>query len=136
MLGRNYRFSVNNQCGVSVTVTIKARRWKFASDGALSFDSEVTVFNVAGIASSSTAWTRDTALDNSAAADKWLGADLVVTVTPASSVTNSATTNVTMQIERSTDNATSWPDQGRGETLDAFNIPTGSSASIWAYQLD
>lgn len=134
MLGHYYRFSVNNQCGVNVTVTIQARRWKFASDGSITFGSEAEVFNESGIASSTTAWTEDTAIDNGA--DKWIGADLEIVVTPASSVTNSATTNVTLQIQRSTDGGTTWPDDGRAETLDAFNIPSGSSASTWTYQLD
>lgn len=127
MLGRNYRFSVNNQCGVNVTVTIQARRWKFASDGSITFDTtEAEVFNESAIASSTTAWTEDTAIDNSS--DKWIGADLEIVVTPAASVTNSATTNVTVQIQRSTDGGTTWPDDGRAETLGGVNMPTGSAA--------
>lgn len=126
MLGRNYRFSVNNQAGVNVTVTIQARRWKWASDGSITWDNEVEVYNEAGIASSSTAWTSDTAIDNST--DKWVGADLEIVVTPASSVTNSGTTNVTVQIQRSTDGGTTWPDSGRGSTFAQVNMPTGSSA--------
>lgn len=129
MLGRNYRFSVNNQCGVNVTVTIQARRWKFTSAGALEYASETEVFNESAIASSSTAWTEDTAVDNST--DLYIGADLEVIVTPASSVTNSATTNVSIQIQRSTDGGTTWPDDSRGETVAVFNIPTGSSATTW-----
>ena len=31
MLGRNYRFSVNNQAGVNVGVVIQRRAWKFAT---------------------------------------------------------------------------------------------------------
>lgn len=126
MLGRNYRFSVNNQAGVNVTVTIQARRWKWASDGSVTFDSEAEVFNETAIASSSTAWTEDTAIDNST--DKYIGAELEIVVTPASSVTNSATTNVTVQIQRSTDAGTTWPDDGRGQTIWSVNMPTGSSA--------
>lgn len=126
MLGRNYRFSVNNQAGVNVTVTIQARRWKYGSDGSLTFDSEAEVFNESAISSSSTAWTEDTAIDNSS--DKYIGAELEIVVTPASSVTNSATTNVTVQIQRSTDGGTTWPDDGRGERVAGVNMPTGSSA--------
>lgn len=134
MLGRNYRFSVNNQAGVNVTVTIQQRAWKFDSNGALVYASETEVFNESAIASSSTAWTEDTAVDNST--DLNIGADLEVIVTPASSVTNSATTNVTVQIQRSTDGGTTWPDDGRGETLGYVNMPTGSSAVTFQLKVD
>ena len=134
MLGRNYRFSVNNTCVVNVTVTIQARRWKWASDGSITFDSEAEVFNESAIASSSTAWTEDTAVDNST--DKWIGASLEVIVTPASSVTNTASTNVNVQIQRSTDGGTTWPDDGRGEFVASFNIPSGTGASTWTAEIE
>lgn len=134
MLGRNYRFSVNNQCGVNVTVTIQARRWKWGTDGSITFDTENEVFNESAIASSTSAWTEDTALDNST--DKWIGASLEVIVTPASSVTNSASTNVAIQIQRSTDGGTTWPDDGRGEPVATFNIPTGSGATTWQAEIE
>lgn len=126
MLGRNYRFSVNNQCGVNVTVTIQCRKWKFDSSGALVYSSEAEEFNESAIASSSTAWTEDTAVDNST--NLYIGADLEIVVTPASSVTNSTTTNVVVQIQRSTDGGTTWPDDSRGEFVASVNMPTGSSA--------
>lgn len=131
MLGRNYRFSVNSQAGVNVTVTIKARRWKYASDGSISFESsEVTVFNQSGIASSATAWTNDSPIDNTATG-LYVGADLLITVTPASSVTNSASTNVFVQVQRSTDGGTTWPDNGRGTPVAQVNLPTGSTATVF-----
>lgn len=134
MLGRNYRFSVNNQCGVNVTVTIQCRKWKFDSSGALVYSSEAEEFNESAIASSSTSWTEDTAVDNST--DLYMGADLEVIVTPASSVTNSATTNVAIQLQRSTDGGTTWPDDSRGIRVATFNIPTGSSATTWAAKVE
>lgn len=134
MLGRNYRFSVNNQAGVNVTVTIQARKWKLDSSGALVYASEAEVFNESAIASSGTAWTEDTAIDNST--DLYFGADLEIVITPASSVTNSASTNVAVQIQRSTDGGTTWPDDGRGETFFRINMPTGSSAVTAACQIE
>lgn len=134
MLGRNYRFSVNNQLGVNVTVTIQARRWKLASDGSITFDSEVEVFNEAAIASSSTAWTEDTAIDNSTA--KYIGADLEIVVTPASSYTGSASTVVTVQIQRSTDGGTTWPDDGRGETIFRVAGPGSTTVFTSAVQIE
>lgn len=124
MLGRNYRFSVNNQGGVNVDVTIQARRWKYASDGSLSFDSEVEVFNVSAIASSTTAWSTGTAQDNST--DKWIGADLEVAITPSAS----ATGGVTVQVERSTDGGTTWPSAGLGEPAVGAYFSASSAAQV------
>lgn len=130
MLGPRFRFSVNNQCGVNVGVVIKAKYWKFNSSGELVFSTEQEVYNETGIASSATAWTNDTAVNNEDTGTFWLGAELTVTVTPAASVTNSGSTNVTVQIQRSTDN-TVWPDAGRGQRVAFFNIPSGTTPSIW-----
>lgn len=122
MLGRNFRLSVNNQTGVNVDVTIQARQWKFDSSGALVYASEVEVFNETAIASSSTAWTADTAVDNSS--NLYIGADLEIIVTPASS----ATGTVLIQIQRSTDGGTTWPSGGEGETVAAIDFVADSSA--------
>lgn len=116
MLGRNYRFSVNNNSGVTLdSVTIQARRWKFGTDGSLTFDSEAEVFNETSIATSATAWTEDTAVDNSS--DKWVGADLEIIIDPPAS---SATGLVSVQIQRSTDAGTTWPDDGQGEAVASY----------------
>lgn len=123
MLGRNYRFSVNNQTGVNVTVTIQARLWKFDSSNAIVWSAETEVFNEAGIASSTTAWTEETTgIDNSA--DKYLGAELEVIITPAAS----ATGTVTVQIQRSTDGGTTWPSDGGGEFVGSHYFAASSAA--------
>ena len=108
MLGRNFRFSVNNNSGVNVDVTIQSRQWKFDSSGALVYAAEVEVFNETAIATSATAWTEDTAIDNST--NLYIGADLEIIITPASS----ATGLVSVQIQRSTDGGTTWPSDGLG----------------------
>ena len=123
MLGRNYRFSVNNNTAVSMTsVTINARRWKFGTDGSLTFDSEADVFNEATISASATAWTEDAAIDNST--DKYIGADLEIIITPSAS----ATGMVTVQIQRSTDGGTTWPDDGLGENVASYYFSASSAA--------
>lgn len=122
MLGRNFRFSVNNQTGVAVGVTIQARQWKFDSSGALVYAAEVEVFNETGIASSTTAWTEDAAVDNST--NLYIGADLEVIVTPS----GSATGVVLVQIQRSTDGGITWPSDGEGETVAAVDFVADSSA--------
>lgn len=134
MIARNYRFSVNSQAGVNVTVVIKARFWKWATDGSLTYSSEVEVYNESAIVSSTTAWTNDTAYSNDT--DKWVGAHLTITITPASSVTNSATTNVSVQMQNSTDGGTTWPGAGNGQHCTTINLPTGSGASVWNAEIE
>jgi hypothetical protein len=125
MLGHTYRFTVNNQCGQTLdSVTIKSRRWKFASDGSITFDSEVTVYSEASIANSATAWVSDTAIDNSS--DKYVGADLEITIDPPAS---SCTGAVSIQIERSTDGGTDWPTAGNGEPVASYYFNAYSSGT-------
>lgn len=123
MLGRNFRFSVNNQCGVNVDVTIQARQWKFDSSGALVYAAEVEVFNETAIASSTTNWVEDTAVDNST--NLYIGADLEIVITPASSATGA----VSVQIQRSTDGGTTWPSDGLGEPV-AANYFNASATAV------
>lgn len=108
MLGHTYRFNVNNQAGVTVDVTVKQRPWKIGTNGALVYGSETTVYSKTALASGAT-WTPDTAVDNST--NLYIGADLIITVTPSAS----ATGYVTIQLEKSTDGGTVWPTGGNGE---------------------
>jgi hypothetical protein len=130
MLGRNFRFSVNNQTGGNVDVVIQARFWKFNSSGALVYSSETEVFNETAIANSATAWTEDTAIDNST--DLNIGADLEVLITPA----GSATGTVTVQIQRSTDGGTTWPSDGLGEQVTAHTFSASSTAVTKSVQYE
>jgi photosystem II stability/assembly factor-like uncharacterized protein len=125
MLGRNYRFSVNNgtSAAVEVAVVINVRKWKFDSSGALVYSAEAEEFNEANISVSTTAWTEDTAIDNST--DLYMGADLEIVITPEASITGS----VSVQIQRSTDGGTTWPDDGQGETV-ASHYFSASSAAV------
>jgi photosystem II stability/assembly factor-like uncharacterized protein len=124
MLGRNYRFSVNNgtTAAVEIGVTIQARLWKFGTDGSLTFSSETEVFNELNIAVSATAWTEDTAVDNST--DKYIGADLEIVITPEASITGL----VSIQIQKSTDGGTTWPDDGLGIPVAAHYFSASASA--------
>lgn len=102
-LGRNYRFAVNNQSGVTVAVTINARRWKWGADGSRTDEAaETEVFNASGIASSATAYTTGGAIDNGA--DKWLGGELEVTATP----TGTGGGPVAIYLQHSTDGGVTW----------------------------
>lgn len=122
ILGRNYRFSVNNQAGVNVGVTIQARRFKFDSSGVILWDAEAEVFSVASIANSVTAWNAGAGIDNST--DKWVGADLEIVTTPASA----ATGPVSVQIEHSTDGGTTWPTGGQGAQIGGVYFAASSAA--------
>lgn len=122
ILGRNYRFAVNNTTAVNVGVTIQARRFKFDSSGVISWDTETEVYNEAAVAPGATSWTADTAIDNST--DKWLGADLEIVFTPASSATGA----VTVQIEHSTDGGTTWPTGGQGAQIGGVHFSASASA--------
>jgi hypothetical protein len=129
MLGRNCRFSVNNQTGGNVNVVIQARFWKFDSSGALVYSSETEVFNETAIASSASAWTEDGAFDNST--DLYIGADLEVYVEPA----GSATGIVQVQIQRSTDGGTTWPSDGLGTPVASHYFNASSAAVTLSVEL-
>lgn len=109
MLGPTFRYHVYNGTGVTVTVTITEKRWKFASDGSLTFSTEQTPISASGIAT--TAYGNSSTIDNSS--DKYLGAHLTVLLDIASSSSGS----VIVYLQRSTDGGTDWPSDGRGETL-------------------
>ena len=121
MIGRNYRFAVNNSTAVNVGVTIQARRFKFDSSGVISWGAETEVYNEATITPGATSWTAGTAIDNST--DKWVGADLEIIVTPASSTTGP----VSVQIEHSTDGGTTWPSGGQGAQIGGVYFSASAS---------
>lgn len=123
MLGRNWCLSVNNNLSASATLTITARLWKFNSSGALVYSAEQT-YSLGSIASSSTAWTENSFIDNSS--DLYIGAELTVTVVPSASVTGT----VTVQLWRSTDAGSTAPSDGLGEFVGAVAYSTSSSATV------
>ncbi|NMG64892.1 hypothetical protein GPA19_08030 [Azoarcus indigens] len=130
ILGRNYRFAINNQAGVAVAVTLQARRWRFDATGALEWDAEAEVLNASGIASSATAWTTGAGIDNSGG--KWLGADLELVVTPSASASGS----VTLQIEHSTDGGGTWPTAGGGVVLGGATFSASAVAQTKSIRLE
>ena len=98
ILGHTYRWQAYNGTGVTVTVTVKARLWKFASDGSRTDDSESTPISASAI--STVSYGNSSSVDNSSA--KQLGADLTVTFSPGSS----ATGRVVLYLQKSTDGGT------------------------------
>lgn len=109
MLGHTYRYHVFNGTAVSVTVTVKTRAWKFGSDGSRTDASEAT--RISAVSVGAGAYSSSSTVDNST--DKNLGADIQFTAAPGSS----ATGNVTLYLQTSTDGGTTWPSNGQGLPL-------------------
>lgn len=121
MLGHTYRYQVYNGTGVSNTVTVKDRKWKFGTDGSLTNAAEATQFSAVSV--STVSYSNGSSVDNST--DKNLGAHLTVTFAPASS----ASGTVTLYLQRSTDGGTTWPSDGLGEVVGSHTF-VASSTSI------
>ena len=111
MLGDYFRYQVYNGTGVTVTVTIDEIRWKFGSDGSLTFSAEQTPISASAV--TTLAYGNSSGVDNGT--DKYIGAHLTVLF----DVPSSATGAVSVFLQRSTDNGTTWPSDGQGELIGA-----------------
>jgi len=120
MLGHTYRYQVYNGTGVSVTVTVKDRKWKFASDGSITNAAEATPINAASVGT--LAYGNSATADNST--DKNMGADILATFAPAAS----ATGTVSLFLQKSTDGGTTWPSNGLGEPVGAHTFAASASS--------
>lgn len=120
MLGHTYRYQVYNGTGVSVTVTVKDRKWKFGTDGSLTDATEATQFSSVSV--STVSYSNGSTVDNSS--DKYLGASLVATFAPGASATGS----VTLYLQRSTDGGTTWPSDGLGEFIGAHYFAASATS--------
>lgn len=119
MLGHTYRFTVKNETGQTIaasSIFVRARRWKFSSDGSLAFEaSESTVLsNSSTLANGS--FLAGTTQDNTT--DKWVGGQFEFTVTAPTS----ANGNVICYVERSTDGGTDWDSNGLGRVVAVLNF--------------
>lgn len=119
MLGTYFRYQVYNGTGVTVTVTIDEIRWKFASDGSLTFSAEQTPLSASAI--STVSYGNSSGINNGT--DKYIGADLTVLFDVASS----ATGLVSVFLQRSTDGGTTWPSDGQGELIGAYYFSASST---------
>ena len=123
-LGHTWRLRASNTQNQAITVTVKARYFKFASDGSITWSAEQTLINAVSV-SATTGTTASSTVDNST--DKYLGMTLTASFT-AASATN-GTGNVTLTIERSTDAGTTWPTQDRGQFVGAETLVSGDSTN-------
>ncbi len=132
MLGRNWRLRASNTQNQNITVTVKARYFRFASDGSLEWSAEQTLINAVSV-SATTGTTVSSAVPNDT--DKYLGAELTVSLTAAS--TTDGSNDVAFTLERSTDGGTTWPTAGRGIFVGSDTLATadGTSARLRNFEI-
>ena len=117
MLGHTWRLRASNTQNQNITVTATARYFKFASDGSLSWSAEQTLISAVSV-SATTGTTASSTVDNST--DKYLGAEVLLSVTAASATDGTGTLALTL--ERSTDGGTTWATQGLGQFVGAHTL--------------
>ena len=117
MLGHHWRLRASNTQNQAITVTVKARLFRFASDGSIEWSTEQTLINAVSV-SATTGTTVSSTMPNDT--DKYLGAELTASFTAAAAVTDSAGGNVAISLERSTDDGTTWPTQDKGARIGAY----------------
>lgn len=124
MLGTHYRFRVNNTQNQAITVTLKAKNWKFSSTGAIVYSAEVTLVNAVSVAAT-TGTTLSVNIDNTV--DLYIGADFTLSCTAAAATNGTGT--VAVFLERSTDGGVTWPTSGQGEFVGAYTVTAADSTS-------
>jgi hypothetical protein len=123
-LGHTWRLRASNTQNQAITVTVKARYFKFASDGSVTWSAEQTLINAVSV-SATTGTTASSTVDNST--DKWLGMTVTAEFT-AASATN-GTGAVSLTLERSTDSGTTWPTEDRGIFVGAEVLVAGDGTT-------
>jgi len=124
MLGHTWRLRASNTQNQNITVTVKARYFKFASDGSITWSAEQTLISAVSV-SATTGTTASSTVDNST--DKYLGMVLTASFTAASATNGTGT--VALTVERSTDGGTTWPTQDRGIWCGAETLVAGDSTT-------
>lgn len=120
MLGTAYRYQIYNGTGVSVTMTVKQKQFKFDTDGSLLTSTEGTPISAVSVGT--LAYSNSSLIDNSS--NKYLGANITWTAAPGAS----ATGNVSLFLQRSTDGGTTWPSDGRGEFVSGIGFSASSTS--------
>lgn len=124
MLGHYWRAALANTQNQAITCTVKARLWKYASDGSITYSAEQTLVSSQSV-SASTGTHSASNVDNSS--DKYIGAEFTVSIA-AASATN-GTGALTLLIERSTDGGTTWPTAGKGTWVGGYTLVSGDGTS-------
>lgn len=124
MLGTTYRWRASNTQNQSITVTLKAKLWKFSSAGALVYSAEQSLITAAALAAT-TGTSASTTVDNST--DLYIGADLTLSCTAAVATSGSGVVLVTL--ERSTDAGTTWASAGLGELVGGYAVTVADATA-------
>jgi hypothetical protein len=127
MLGHTFRLRASNTQNQAITVTLKARYWKFASDGSITWSAEQTLISAVSV-SATTGTTASSTVDNSS--DKWVGAEFTLSCT--AHVTTNSQGTLAVTLERSTDAGTTWPTTGQGVPIGGYTVlaPDTTSARL------
>ena len=125
MLAPTYRFTILNSTGQTLAanaVTIKPRRWKFASDGSTTQEASGTADVLAQSATVVTGAYRNGTTQNNTV-DKYIAGHFEVTVTaPVSS-----NGDVHIYLDTSVDGGTTWPDNGLGQWVGTLSFTTSGT---------
>lgn len=124
MLPEFYRFQVKNETGETLAasaVTVEAKRLKFNGQAAIQYESsETNVFTHAPTIIND-AYAEGATQDNSS--DLFVGGHFEFEVTAPAS----ADGNVTLFLQRSTDDGSTWDSDGLGEKVAAINFTTSGT---------
>lgn len=125
MLPDNWRIQFHN--GTSVTIdaskiTVKAKGKYFNSSGKLVYEGDPSNIANQGSTIANNAYHNADAVDNGAKTDPCVEADVYLQVDLSA---NTATPNgdVTVYLQRSSDDTPDWPTDGLGEVIEVFNFP-------------
>src|SRR5262245_45894083 len=126
-LPRNYRFTVKNGTGQTIAanaVKVFARRHKFTSSGALSYEGSEATLMDNGSTIGNGSYASSSGVDNSS--DKYTGGAFIFNVTaPASS-----NVNVDLYLDLSTDGGSAWDDNGLGAFIGSLNFTTSGTKTM------
>lgn len=126
-LGNYFRYQVYNGTGGTVTVTLDEKRWKYASDGSVTWSTEQTPISASAISTAS--YGNSSGIDNSS--DDYLGAKLTMLMDVSSSLTGA----VTLFLQHSTDGGTTWPSDGHGIPIGSYYFNASSTDTTRNYEI-
>jgi hypothetical protein len=123
-LGHTWRLRASNTQNQNITVTVRARYFRFSSAGALEWSTEQTLINAVSVSATS-GTTVSSTVDNST--DKWLGMEVTASYTAAANT--NGTGAVALYVETSTDAGTTWPSQDRGRWIGGETLVAGDTTT-------
>jgi hypothetical protein len=109
MLGRDWRLRGSNTQNQAITLTVKARFFKFGSNGAVEWSTEQTLINAASVSATTGTTVSGTVNNND---DKWVGMEITASLQAASATNGNG--SMLLTLENSTDGGTTWPAQDLG----------------------